>query len=232
MCKELYLELLKKSLLDIIYEEETDSILNGTCWPKRAFTMIGHKRLNNVQYCVEDVIKNNVDGDLIETGVWRGGTVIFMQGILKAYGITNKKIFVADSFQGVPVPSDKYPIDSNSKLHSVDLLKVSVEQVKNNFKKYELLDENVIFLEGWFKDTLANDLIRKIAVLRLDGDLYESTWDSLTMLYSKVVKNGYIIIDDYSWVNCRTAVENFRRQNNIQDLINVIDSWGVYWKKS
>jgi hypothetical protein len=229
MCRNLYLELLKKSLLDVIYEEETDAITNGTNWPKRAFTMIGRKRLENLQYCVEYVIQNNIDGDLIETGVWRGGAVIFMQGIVKSYK-SNKKVFVADSFNGVPSPSIQ--IDQNSNLHNVALLRVSVEQVKSNFRKYELLDDNVIFLEGLFKNTLKTDLINKISVLRLDGDLYESTKDSLENLYHKVTIGGFIIIDDWAWINCKTAVDEFRDKNNIKDIIRVVDSWGVYWQKS
>jgi len=233
MCKELYLDLLKRSLLDIIYEEETTHTTNGTYWPKRAFTMIGRKRLDNIQHCVESVIANDVQGDLIETGVWRGGAVIFMQGILKAYNITDRKVFVADSFQGLPAPNtEKYPIDKNSTMHTIDYLRVDVDQVKHNFEKYALLDTNVVFLKGWFKDTLTNSMIDKIAVLRLDGDLYESTWDSLTALYHKVQKNGFVIIDDYNWVNCRTAVEDFRKLHNIHDPIVIIDAWGAYWKKS
>ncbi|MDO8641775.1 MAG: TylF/MycF/NovP-related O-methyltransferase [Nitrosarchaeum sp.] len=231
MCKSLYLDLLKKSLLDVIYEEETEAIKGGTCWPKRAFTMIGRKRLENLQYCVEDVIKNKVEGDLIETGVWRGGAVIFMQGILKAYN-ESRRVFVADSFKGLPEPDKDYPIDGNSTLHTVELLRVTADQVKNNFKKYDLLDSNVVFLEGWFKDTLMNADIEKIAVLRMDGDLYSSTWETLTALYHKVQSGGYVIVDDYSWVNCRTAIENFRKQYNIRDSMHIIDAWGAYWQKS
>jgi hypothetical protein len=227
----LYLDLLKKSLLDAgIYNEISEAAVNGTYWPSRAFTMIGLKRLNNLQFCAEDVIKNDVEGDFIETGVWRGGSAIFMQGILRAYQ-QKRKVFVADSFQGVPPPNiEKYPADKTSTLHNVELLKVSSKQVKRNFETFGLLDSNIVFLEGWFKDTLDTSLIEKLAVLRLDGDLYESTADSLNALYHKVSKNGYIIVDDYAHEACRTAVTEFRTKNRIDNQIMTIDPWGVYWK--
>jgi O-methyltransferase len=89
-----------------------------------------------------------------------------------------------------------------------------------------------VFLEGLFKDTLSTDRINKLAVMRLDGDLYESTMDALVALYPKLQKKGYVIIDDYGWVNCRKAVEDYRNKENIKDLIIAIDSWGVYWRKN
>ena len=229
--RTLYIDLLKKSLMDIgIYTEMHEAAENGTYWPPRAFTMIGSKRLNNLQFCIEDVIKNGVAGDFIETGVWRGGSVIFMQGMLKAFQ-ENRRVFVADSFQGVPPPNvEKYPIDKASTLHEVELLKVTKEQVERNFQLYNLLDSNVVFLEGWFKDTLNTDLITELAILRLDGDLYESTIDSLNALYHKLSRGGYIIIDDYKHPACRAAVTEFRTRKQIVSPIIIIDSWGAYWK--
>lgn len=233
MCKSMYIDLLKKSLLDVVYEEETEVITNGECWPKRALTMIGRRRLENVQYCIESVLEDGIEGDFIETGVWRGGSVIFMKGMLKVYGDNIRKVFVADSFKGVPPPdADNYPIDISSKLHLQNVLKISVDEVKSNFNKFSLLDHNVVFLEGWFKDTLNIAPIKKLAVLRLDGDLYESTWEALSALYYKLQPGGYVIIDDYRWVNCEKAVTEFRNKNNIKDTIIPIDSWGVYWRKS
>lgn len=74
--------------------------------------MVGLKRLDNLQYCVETVLRDGVEGDLIETGVRRGGSCIFMRGILAAYGDTTRKVYVADSFEGLPAPDPgKYPAD-------------------------------------------------------------------------------------------------------------------------
>ncbi|MDZ4792726.1 MAG: TylF/MycF family methyltransferase [Bacteroidota bacterium] len=215
----------------ITYNQEDR--LNGKDWPAHAESMIGYKRLSNIQDCVIDVLRNNIEGDLIETGVWRGGAVIFMRAILKAFDIQDRIVWAADSFQGLPRPdADKYPMDKEDTFYTFDELRVSLEQVKENFRKYGLLDEQVQFLQGWFKDTLPVAPIKKLAVLRLDGDMYESTMDTLTALYPKLSPGGYIIIDDWgSVMGCRKAVEDYRRENNINEKMETIDADGVFWQK-
>ena len=100
----------------------------GYDWPSLAHTMIGVKRLNNLQHCVEEVIKNGVPGDFIETGVWRGGASIFMRSILLAYGVTDRKVWVADSFEGLPEPdAEKYPADKGDLHHKQPALAISLE---------------------------------------------------------------------------------------------------------
>ena len=150
--------------------------VDGEFWPSLAHTMVGLKRLDNLQECTEQVIFDNIEGDLIETGVWRGGSCIFMRAILKAYNIENRKIYLADSFQGLPKPNEeKYPADKGDLLHEAECLAVSQEEVQRNFVKYGLLDDKVIFLKGWFEDTMPNAPIDKLSILRLDGDMYSST---------------------------------------------------------
>ena len=202
----------------------------GLDWPKNAHTMIGLKRLDNLQYCIEEIIKNNVPGDLIETGVWRGGACIFMKAVLKAYDVINRTVWCADSFKGLP--EGKYLQDREVPFYSSYYLKVPLSEVKDNFRRYKLLDKNVKFLKGWFKDTLPRALITKLAVLRIDGDLYESTYDSLRYLYPKLSCGGYVILDDFDSIQAsRKAVIDFRKTNGIKEKILKIDSSGVYWKK-
>lgn len=205
----------------------------GRDWPRLAHTMIGVKRMNNLQFCVEDVIRRGVPGDLIETGVWRGGACIFMRGILKAYGVTDRTVWVADSFAGLPAPNpDEYQADRGDTHHTLEALAVSLEQVQANFERYGLLDGQVRFLKGWFKDTLPGAPIRQLAVARLDGDMYESTMDGLRALYGRLSPGGYLIVDDYGVVpGCRQAVEDYRREHQITEPIQTIDQWGVYWQK-
>jgi O-methyltransferase len=205
----------------------------GLDWPLLAETMIGLQRLDNLQACVEDVISNNVPGDLIETGVWRGGATIFMRAILKAYGVADRNVWVADSFEGLPPPdAEKYPADYGDVHHKATFLRISLEQVKGNFKKYNLLDDQVRFLKGWFRDTLPGAPIDRLAVMRLDGDMYESTMDALTALYPKLSVKGYVIIDDYILEGCRRAVHDFRVARGITDEIKDIDGTGVYWQRT
>lgn len=201
----------------------------GKDWPLFGFTMIGNQRLDNIQACFDSIVESKIPGDLVETGSWRGGTTIFMRALLKAHGVTDRKVWVADSFEGLPIPKDE---DDGWDLSEVDFLKVSLEQVKSNFEKFDLLDEQVEFLKGWFCDSLPNAPIEKIAILRLDGDLYSSTMDSLENLYHKVSPGGYVIVDDYhSWPACRKAVTDFRDKNAIKSEIKTIDWTGAYWKK-
>lgn len=207
---------------------------DGRDWPQLADTMIGLKRLDNLQYCIESVIRDGVPGDLIETGVWRGGATILMRAALKAYCVTDRKVWVADSFKGLPPPDiESYPQDTGDTHHTHDLLRVSVEQVKANFAKYGLLDGQVGFLEGWFKDTLPDAPIEQLAVMRLDGDMYSSTMDALKSLYPKLSVGGYVIIDDYGyWEPCRQAVHDYRAANGIIDPIHAVDWTGVFWRRT
>ena len=110
-------------------------------------------------------------------------------------------------------------------------LAVSLEQVRANFAEYGLLDEKVRFLEGWFEDTLPTAPIARLAILRLDGDLYKSTMDTLQHLYPKLSAGGYVIIDDY-WAiaACREAVTDYRQQQGITEPIRRMDWTGVYWR--
>ncbi|MFZ2106735.1 MAG: TylF/MycF family methyltransferase [Roseiarcus sp.] len=201
---------------------------NGMDWPLFGYTMVGHKRLDNLHFCINDVLRRRVPGDLIETGVWRGGSTIFMRAALKVAGDSDRTVWVADSFEGLPVPKDSR---DGADFSHVEHLAVSIEQVRANFARFDLLDAQVRFLKGWFCDTLATAPIERLAVLRLDGDLYSSTMDALEALYPKVSPGGYVIVDDYgSWPECKRAVDEYTNKNNIQVDLNVIDGTDVFWR--
>jgi hypothetical protein len=205
----------------------------GRDWPPTAETMIGTARLDNVVRCAVRAVRDEVPGDLIETGVWRGGATILMRGVLEALGDAERSVWVADSFEGLPVPDERYPADAGIDWSDVGLLKVGVDAVRANFERYGLLDERVRFLEGWFADTLPDAPIEALAVLRLDGDLYGSTMDALTALEHKVSPGGFVIVDDYGgWESCRAAVDEYRADRGIEDPIRTVDWTGVWWRKS
>ncbi len=216
----------------INYDPEVRKV--GGDWPTYADTMIGLKRLNNIEYCMEQILKDNIPGDVIETGVWRGGATIFMKAILACNEVKDRIVWVADSFEGLPEPDQKsYAADNGDQHHLMKELAVTQETVMRNFEKYGLLDEQVKFLKGWFKDTLPSSPIEKLSLLRLDGDMYESTMDALVSLYPKLSIGGYIIIDDWGAVPaCKQAVLEYRKQHGIEDDIESIDWAGVYWRKS
>lgn len=263
--QEMYLELLRKTILYEIWLEEErykpmdQSLLPkhileftqqyglevvvrfhpnrevrkwGEDWPPLAHSMIGRLRMENLESCMKTVMDEGIPGDFIETGVWRGGACIFMRGFLKVYGIADRSVWVADSFEGLPKPdSIKYPKDAGDIHHTFDFLKVSLEEVQENFRKYDLLDGQVKFLKGWFQDTLPTAPIERIALLRFDGDMYGSTMDCLRNLYPKVSKGGFIIIDDYGLPGCRAAIDDFRAESDMREPLVPIDRMGVYWRK-
>ena len=207
--------------------------LNGLDWPAKAKTMIGLKRLDNIEYVIKTIVAEGVEGDFIETGVWRGGAAIFMKAVLKDVGVSRRTIWLADSFQGVPKPNEKeYASDKGNRLHTLKILKVSKAEVENNFRLFDLLDEHIVFLDGWFSSTLPSAPINKLSLLRLDGDLYESTHLALRHLYPKLSVGGFVIIDDYNaFPNCKKAVSDFREENSITAPISEIDEEAVFWRK-
>lgn len=207
--------------------------VEGRDWPATALTMIGAKRALQLQRAVEFVIERGVPGDLVETGVWRGGACILMRGVLAAYGVVDRRVWVADSFRGLPEPdAARYPKDAGNRLCAFGQLAVSADAVRANFERYRLLDDQVRFLEGWFRDTLPAAPIERLAILRLDGDLYESTMDALTALYDRLSPGGIVIVDDYGALeSCRAAVSDFRRERGITETIHRIDDSGVHWQR-
>jgi O-methyltransferase len=196
--------------------------------------MVGLKRLDNLETCIRSVLTDQVPGDLIETGVWRGGSAIFMRAALEALGDESRTVWAADSFEGLPPPSEgEFPADAGDDHHTFGELAVSLETVRRNFARYGLLDDRVRFLKGYFKDTLPDAPLEKIAVLRLDGDMYESTIQALEPLYPKLSPGGYCIVDDYHAVPaCKRAIEDYRTAEGITEPIEEIDGSAVFWRRA
>lgn len=193
-----------------------------------AETMIGIRQLDNMQACIQEVVARGVPGDVLEAGVWRGGMTIFMRAVLKAHGQEGRRVWVADSFEGLP---------DESRLESFGWrggdMAVSLDIVRANFARYGLLDDGVEFLKGFFSATLPTAPIKALSVLRVDADLYSSTRDVLQHLYPKLSPGGYAIFDDYlNLHDCRRAIDEYRAQNGIVDEVFPIDRRAVYWQKT
>ncbi len=216
----------------VMRDMEQERQFPGSTWPACAHSMVSMERLDSLQEAVETVIRERIQGDLIETGVWRGGACILMRAVLKCHGDSTRRVFVADSFEGLPKPdADKYPQDAGDEHHVHDFLAISKEEVAENFRKYDLLDDRVIFLKGWFKDTLPTAPITSLALMRLDGDMYESTMDALNNLYDKLTPGGFCMIDDYGLPGCKAAVDDFRRQRGISEPMVAVDHSCRSWRK-
>lgn len=249
LARKLYLDLMEKCLTNVIYRDlpmrprwkhrlrrHAFSLAireEGKDWPSQAHTMIGLKRLHSLREQVETTLKERIPGDYIETGVWRGGACIMMRAVLAAYGVRDRIVHVADSFTGVPPPDRiRFPADRGRNFYRYKQLAVPLEQVQANFALYGLLDEQVRFHKGWFSETLPKFDSPRLALIRLDGDLYESTMDGLQALYPRLSPGGFVVVDDYAMRSSRTAVHDYLESRGEKAALERIDDYAVYWRKS
>lgn len=203
----------------------------GMDWAFLGMTMIGKKRIDNIKFCLTECFKNNVKGGYMETGVWRGGASIYARGVIRAYNQSDRISFVCDSFQGLP-PS--VLVNDPTKWDETKYLEVRMNTVIENFSKLGLSDRKIVFAKGFFNETmkpLAKHMHHPLAVLRLDGDMYQSTVDVLYHMYDKVSLGGYVIIDDWIIEETRTACQDFFRVHGIKPAITNIDNTSSYFKK-
>jgi predicted O-methyltransferase YrrM len=201
------------------------------------FTMVSRERLENLYNQCKKF--NNTNYSFVECGVAKGGCLAMM----KYASSNNNKIFGLDSFEGMPDITNE-DIDNYNKSSPLtgfgkvgDNLSGGIDNVYNTFNCLNLNMNNVKLIKGFFQDTLQIqeniDNIGEIAVLRLDGDWYESTKICLEKLYDKVIEGGIIIIDDYGhWIGAKKATDEFREKNNIKSPLIQTDYTEHYWIKN
>ncbi len=245
-----YLELLKLSLVDLagtsttsVWQDKQGSVMSrdlteqeiqiravGVDWPRQGLTMVGLHRLDDLQRCVETLVRDGVEGDLIEAGTWRGGASILMRATLNSLGDRDRTLWVADSFDGFPIPDDSHP--DTEELVALGFLAVPMEQVKANFARLGL-DEGLKFVPGLFQDTMPKLTGNRWALARLDGDSYEATWVTLEALYPDLQVGGYLVVDDYGAMpECKRAVDEFREKHGITEELEQVDWTSVKWRRT
>lgn len=235
--KSLYLSLMESVLTGSVYRDpsvakayQDEERIRGGDWPLYSHTMIGQKRLHQLREACETVLREDIPGNFLECGVWRGGAAIMMKAALVANDCNDRDVILADSFNGLPAPDS--PEDSTFKMSQDDLnfLKVSMAEVIDNFRSYGLFDSSIRLIPGWFSETLPK-LNVPLSILRADGDLYKSTWDILINCYDLVSDGGFVIIDDYgAMIECRRAVDRFLEERKLKVDMQEIDWSGVYWR--
>lgn len=234
--QDLYLDLMVKTLCGLTAGTVPNlgSRLAGFDVPSddpAVFTLIGAARLNNIRALVRRALDDDIPGDLMECGVWRGGASIFMRAVLAAEQVHDRTVWVADSFEGLPEVTELgHPLDQQWASYA-GAIRVSEQQVRANFELFSLLDGQVRFVPGWFEESLPGLHVDRLALLRLDADLYESTMTALTHLYPKVTPGGFVIIDDWNFASCRQAVRDYLGSQNISVELHPIDWAGVWWRK-
>jgi Macrocin-O-methyltransferase (TylF) len=239
----LYLDLLERALTGTLGEDTAMPPLTkgydpelcpvGRDSPCAAQTIIGLARMRNLRVLAERVIREGIPGDFLEAGTWRGGACILMRGVLAAHGICDRTVWVADSFADLPVADPAtHSADAGDQHSAVDALRISSDQAQANFRRYNLLDRQVRFLKGRFAEPVPTEPVAHLAILRVDGDKYASTIQTLDALYDRVSPGGYVIADEYLLAGCRQAVDDFRDRHDIHDELNDVDGAAVFWRKT
>jgi hypothetical protein len=251
-----YMELLKLSLCDLVGagtrtiswtgkrqvfsreltgDDQLEWRIAGRDWPLNALTMVGLRRLDDLQACVESVVRDGIEGDLIEAGTWRGGASILMRATLDSLGESDRAVWVADSFQGFPAPeADAVPEDREleTELGNLSYLAPPLEQVQAYFARFGL-EHGVRFVPGFFEETMEQLRGRRWALIRLDADTYKATRLTLEALYSGLSVGGYLVSDDYTFLPaCQRAIDEFRHEHDIDEPIQQIDFNGIRWRKA
>jgi O-methyltransferase len=199
----------------------------GLDWPLHGLTMVGLNRLDDLQACVESVVRDGIEGDLIEAGAWRGGASILMRATLDTLGESERTVHVADSFQGFPAA------DELGDLNAIDFLAVPADEVRESFARFGL-EHGVRLLPGFFERTLPALAGTRWALVRLDADTYEATRAALEALYPGLAVGGYVIVDDYGVMTrdeCRRAVDEFRARHGITEPLEQVDWTCVRWRR-
>lgn len=218
------LVLARRQRVEAAYVEEGRAV-----GPLAGESMVGRRRLDHLHWCIEDVLARGVPGDIIEAGVWKGGTSILMRAVLAVHD-SDRCVYLADSFRGLPPPT--HPVDDPHIFKGFSDLGVPRRDVEDAFRRYGLLDEQVRFVEGWFADALPTVSDRIWAVIHIDADMYESTMDALTHLYPNLSAGGYLTIDDYGNLTpCQQAVDDYRAEHNITEPLQWVDWTGVFWRR-
>ena len=212
----------------------------GFDWPYNALSMAGLLRLDDLEQCVKTIVSEHVEGDLLEAGVWRGGAALLMRAALAAYGGDQQRtVVLADSFQGFTRSNETNRMiagtDANGLeqiLRDYDFLAVSRPEVELILARLGY-KEGFEFIEGFFEDTMPSlKGQRRWSLIRLDGDTYSATRACLDALYDDLVDGGFVIVDDYRFVEeCRRAVDEFREERGIEDPLVSVDWTCVRWRK-
>lgn len=239
--RDTYIDLVKRSVTNYLYLggssafdqfrcvehydlERSDWKIDRASCPT---TLLRKGQLDLIEQAAVALEKDKIPGDYIEAGIWRGGAVLLMRALLDAYEISGRKVFAADSFARIPknVRAVNDPVDQWR-----DRWVASIDEVRQNIARFGMLDDRIVFVEGFFAESLARLSDERFALVRLDSDSYDSVETSLDYLYPLVSQGGIVIIDDWHLPGCRMAVEDYRARYGIRDEVREYDA-NAYWVK-
>jgi len=210
----------------------------------KQFTMTGLFRMYALYHATKYVIENDIEGDIVECGVWKGGSTMLSADMLVEKKLFDRKLYLYDTYEGMSKPTDKdlYHGFQQKALKDWESRQTDthntwcyspIEEVKTNLLSTGYPEEKIEFVKGKVEDTIPGTIPKKISILHLDTDWYESTYHELIHLFPLISKNGVLIIDDYGfWQGSREAVDQYFEEKNIKMLFNRIDYNGRMFVKT
>ena len=225
--------------ITITYPKDFEQFHQTIIQKVRPYTMTSVERLYGLIESVRYIINNNIEGDFVECGVWKGGSMMAIAATLQMMGVTNRHLYLYDTFSGMTAPTDEdidqlnrdaatqLTEDTDNKTKSVVWAYSGLDEVKKNIATINYPAAFIHFIEGDVLKTIPATIPNQIALLRLDTDWYESTKHEMEHLFPKLIAKGVIIIDDYGfWKGSRKAVDEYLSNNNISILLHRMDETG------
>ncbi len=240
MFEKMGFKIISKKLVDYPYDMDKDFFaIYEKCKPH---TMTSVQRMYSVYLAVKYITENKIEGDWVETGVWKGGSTMMAALSFIHFGDTSRTLYLYDTFEGMSVPTDK-DVSWEGEDGAIEFTKQQrddhndwcyspIGEVTGNMESTGYPKNKIKFVKGKVEDTIPGTLPEKIAVLRLDTDWYESIYHCLEHQYPLVVDKGIVIIDDYGyWKGAREAVDQYLKEHQISPLLNRIDNTGRMFVK-
>jgi cephalosporin hydroxylase len=191
------------------------------------YTAVGRNQLDHLERTLEAIRAEGVEGDVATCGAGRGGAAIFAHGFLAAYEIEARRVWVADTFRSTPEGAEHKPLDEGG----VDDLLADLNQVREGFERFGLLDDQVRFLQGRFADTLPDAPFEQLALLHIGGNVGSEAGVALDHVYGRLAIGGYVVIEDYYDQACHDAIEAFRTRHRVVEPIERVGVRGATWRK-
>ncbi|MEQ9620629.1 TylF/MycF/NovP-related O-methyltransferase [Coleofasciculus chthonoplastes] len=174
----------------------------------------------------QDVVNRKIPGDFVECGVCNGGSAA---AIASAFGNTERKVWLYDSFMGLPAAKE---IDGSDAAKYFGRFVGAEEKVQEAMRIVHFPEENYIIRKGWFENTFNEPLPQAVSILHIDADWYDSVMLSLKTFYERVADGGVIILDDFGhWEGCREAFYDFIAQHDLKPLLERCGHTQAFWVK-
>ena len=225
------------SASDVKYPRDFSDQEKEVCELVAPYTMTSVERIVALINATKYVIENDIPGDIVECGVWRGGSMMVIAQTLKQLGSTDRKLYLYDTFEGMSPPTEKDKLVKSGRSAKAMLEQADKEadiwcyadqkDVANNLRLTGYPESNIVMVKGKVEDTIPATVPKEIGLLRLDTDWYESTRHELEQLYPLLATNGVLIIDDYGhWRGSKDATDEYFSLANNSPLLHRIDYTG------